>query len=63
MTDTIISRELIASRAEQDAIYMVATGVPAACPYPQDGAAAIEWKASLERYLVLHSSPDGEQSA
>ncbi len=63
MSEPIINREVIAARSEQDALYMLASGIPATCPYPVNSDAAASWAASLQRYLQLHRAPESEGSA
>lgn len=60
MTEPVISRELIAARAEQDAINALALGIEAVCcPYPFDSEAAREWRAAFQRYKSELAAEEG----
>lgn len=66
MSEPILSREEIARRADEAARAFAAAGQGAdkpANPYPINSDAAVAWKAAFERYLLLHSAPEGEASA
>lgn len=57
--DPIVSREVIAAQAEQDAIHMITQGLEEMPNrYPPDTAAAIVWKVSFQRFLLKHSAPE-----
>jgi hypothetical protein len=59
----IISREAIAKMADQAAQLYARTGRMEACPYAPGTDEAKVWAAAFERFLILHSNPEGEASA
>lgn len=56
MIEPIVSRETIANHAEEAARRMAQDRTTEPNPYPAGTAAAREWKASLERYLLVYSA-------
>lgn len=57
--EPIIAREVIAARAEQDAIHMIAQGLTEVPnPYPPLSGAAVVWKVAFQRFLLKHSAPE-----
>lgn len=64
MSEPIVTRQEIARNADRAACAFSAGAQWASTnPYPVGSDAAAAWKASFERYLLLHSVPEGEASA
>jgi hypothetical protein len=59
----IVSREAIAKQADQAAQRSVANDRCEPNPYAAGPVAAREWDVAFQRYLLLHSNPEGEASA
>lgn len=56
MNETVTSRQAIADDADAAARRFVATRVEQDCPYVSGTEAHREWRASYQRFLLLHSS-------
>jgi hypothetical protein len=63
MPDEILSREAIAKQADAAAMRSVASSKCEPNPYAAGTVAAREWAVAFERYLLLHSNPEGEGGA
>lgn len=59
----IPEREAIARQADQAAQRSAASGRCEANPYAPNTEQARVWAAAFERFLLLHSNPEGEGSA
>lgn len=63
MSDLSIRRVSIAEHAEIAARRFVETGEPQHNPHEGVLGDAQAWRSAYERYLLLHSVPEGEASA
>jgi hypothetical protein len=59
----VLSREAIAKMADQIAQRVTRTGRMEPNPFAPQTDAWKQFKADFERYLLLHSNPEGEGSA
>jgi hypothetical protein len=63
VSEPLLPRAQVCQQADEAAREAVRTQSMPACPYPIGSDAAAAWKVCLERYLLLHSSPESEASA